>query len=155
MGQHQARCSRTRGCAYFTAFPIQPNLFWCHLQDCERSNGMLRMLTKCPGFVVEPNDLRQDDQQPGLVRINHWCYILFFSFPVSNLHHQTLILDWFKSKFSRFFPKLVRKDHSLLFTNRFQKTMTLPASSGHKDTYMASIRLEKAHLIARSMVQVG
>ena len=82
VGQHQARCSRTRGCAYFTAFPIQPNLFWCHLQDCERWNGMLRTLTKCPGCAVEPNVLRQDDQQPGLVRINHWCYMVFFSCPV-------------------------------------------------------------------------
>ncbi len=79
-------------------------------------------------------------------RINHWCYMVLFSFPVSNLCHQTLS-DWFKSKFSRFFPKLILS-HSLSFTIREKENQDLVGGvwaqlSRHNDSYVASIWLEK------------
>lgn len=51
----QARCSRTRGCAYFTAFPIQPNLFWCHLQEYGASR-----VESSFGAIAGPGDCGQE-----------------------------------------------------------------------------------------------
>lgn len=50
----QARCARERGCARFTAFRVQPNVFWCHLQEY---NSQLQMAS---GAIAGPDDCDQE-----------------------------------------------------------------------------------------------
>lgn len=50
----QARCKRERGCARFTAFRVQPNVFWCHLQEY---NSQLQM---AHGAIAGPDDCDQE-----------------------------------------------------------------------------------------------
>lgn len=52
--QCQARCSKARGCAYFTAFQIQPDLYWCHLQEY-RSH-----LARADRAIAGPGDCNQE-----------------------------------------------------------------------------------------------
>eukprot|EP00435_Cladocopium_sp_Y103_P042962 s313_g12.t1 len=50
----QARCARERGCARFTALRVQPNVFWCHLQEY---NSQLQMAS---GAIAGPGDCDQE-----------------------------------------------------------------------------------------------